>query len=965
MKIHRTSVDSKPESKPTAVLARQCERALVSAARSYRISTRKRIHRAAREFIRRHARNRAYLAWVMKRVAANAALAIALLGLGSQAAQAAGAPVFDLFATNPFAGLDAGTFSTLAAGDLDGDGDPDFVASESFATGQIRYYENTGSATAPALTERSGTANPFTGLVSSWTPLLAVGDLDADGDLDLLCGDTYGGTLKYFENTGTATAPAFVERTGAANPTAVVSGDRLAPALGDLDRDGDLDLAVGGPAGNFRFFRNTGSARVPAFSEVTGPANPFDGLIAGVGFLSYPALGDIDLDGDLDLVSGDEPSGGFHTFRNTGSSATPRFEPMAARSNPFAGESAGLNLTPALIDVDADGDLDLVSGERDGGFRAFENQTGMLVVSEEIDPDPLGLPFNIATPGADFDGDGDLGLFGTNCTFANNTGTPTNPQFAGATLPGLTGCGSPATPIDIDDDSDFDLVSGGNLFVNLGTPTVPSFGPIQTLFPTLPGFNPPLASFGDLDGDGDQDAAVANPALGALLQSYFENTGSATIPIFVERTGAANLLPPVGFNHRVQLADYDGDGDTDALDVPNATNDVQLTLYWENLGSSSGAHFVARPITSKRNPLSRFLTTENPGTSVLPFLLADLDGDGDADGFSARLTSLLPSTFKGLFLESSIVRPSPRFFGPVASPFTTQDAGSFSTIAAADLDGDGDPDFVASESFATGLIRYYENTGTALVPSAVERTGVANPFTGLVSAWTPILTLADLDSDGDFDLLCGQAYNGEFLKYFENTGTPTDPAFVERVGAANPLGYQTGSRTAPALGDVDADGDLDMALGGSAGTFRFVRNFGTANVPAFDEISGPASPFDGLVAGVGLISNPALGDVDLDGDLDLVSGDETTGGFHYFENTGTAVAPVYVSRTGLDNPFDGESVGLNSTPALIDLDADGDLDVVSGERDGTFEAYYLPEPSKGLLLSAGIALLGWLRRRRA
>ena len=371
MKIRRSSVALSPESKPAAVLARQCERALVAAARSTRISTRRRIHQAAREFIRRHARNRAYLAWVMKRVAANAALAIALLGLGQGVAQAAGMPVYDARVPDPLAGLDAGSFSSLAVGDVDGDGDPDIVASESFASGGLRYYQNTGTAASPQLVERVGSANPFTGLNAGWTPILAMGDLDSDGDLDLLSGEAYGAPLHYFQNTGTATAPAFVERVGAANPANNVAVARSAPALGDLDRDGDLDLVIGSSPGTFRLFLNTGSARNPAFEERVGAANPFNGLIAGVGFISNPALGDVDLDGDLDLVSGDETTGGFHYLENTGTATAASFVSRTGPENPLDSESVGLNSTPALIDLDADGDLDLVSGERAGTFEAY------------------------------------------------------------------------------------------------------------------------------------------------------------------------------------------------------------------------------------------------------------------------------------------------------------------------------------------------------------------------------------------------------------------------------------------------------------------------------------------------------------------------------------------------------------------------------------------------------------------
>ena len=62
----------------------------------------------------------------------------------------------------------------------------------------------------------------------------------------------------------------------------------------------------------------------------------------------------------------------------------------------------------------------------------------------------------------------------------------------------------------------------------------------------------------------------------------------------------------------------------------------------------------------------------------------------------------------------------------------------------------------------------------------------------------------------------------------------------------------------------------------------------------------------------------------LAGDLDLVVGD-ASGSLTYIENTGTSTAPVFVRRTGTANPFDGIDVGVNSAPALGDLDGDGTL----------------------------------------
>ncbi len=83
--------------------------------------------------------------------------------------------------------------------------------------------------------------------------------------------------------------------------------------------------------------------------------------------------------------------------------------------------------------------------------------------------------------------------------------------------------------------------------------------------------------------------------------------------------------------------------------------------------------------------------------------------------------------------------------------------------------------------------------------------------------------------------------------------------------------------------------------------------------------------------------NPELVDLDGDGDLDAAVG-ENFGSGHgrllYFENTGTSSSPAFVEVTGDANPFLGIEVGLHSSPELVDLDGDGDLDALIGERGG-------------------------------
>ena len=164
--------------------------------------------------------------------------------------------------------------------DLDGDGDLDAVDGERYGT--LRYFKNTGSATAPTFTEQTSADNPFNGLDVGDFSKPSFADLDGDGDLDALVGSG-DGTLRYFEKIGSATAPAFVVRTGSANPfNGVGVGLRSAPSVADLDGDGHLDAVVGAYDGTLRYFHNTTPHQpAPDFAEQAGAANPFNGVVCG------------------------------------------------------------------------------------------------------------------------------------------------------------------------------------------------------------------------------------------------------------------------------------------------------------------------------------------------------------------------------------------------------------------------------------------------------------------------------------------------------------------------------------------------------------------------------------------------------------------------------------------------------------------------------------------------------------
>lgn len=273
-----------------------------------------------------------------------------------------------------------------------------------------------------------------------------------------------------------------------------------------------------------------------------------------------------------------------------------------------------------------------------------------------------------------------------------------------------------------------------------------------------------------------------------------------------------------------------------------------------------------------------------------------------------------------------------QFATPVTNPFGITPAASEPKPAFADFDNDGDLDLLMGSDY--GEFYYYQNTGTNTSPqfgSAVE-----NPFGLQTVGYYSSPAVADLDDDGDYDILAGvlyvdmtdTSYYGE-LFYFENTGSASSPQFSLPVQSAMGILTPTGYELKPTFGDIDNDGDFDLFVAeGYYGDVFYYQNTGTATNPTF---SAPTlNPF-GIqpVAGYSYQA-PSFGDIDQDGDLDLLVG-TNYGDLLYYQNTGTATSPTFASATV--NPWNISLDGYLVGPTFVDLDADGDLDLAVGEID--------------------------------
>mgnify|MGYP000740069112 CR=1 FL=1 len=495
----------------------------------------------------------------------------------------------------------------------------------------------------------------------------------------------------------------------------------------------------------------------------------------------------------------------------------------------------------------------------------------------------------------------------------------------------------------------------------------------------------------DFDGDGKKDIFSAVPNFGDIKVFKNTSTGPAPndfsfLPIKYNSPFKAGqyvdfitykYYPPQGgfiytdvyngFTDIPGITDIDGDGDMDILAFGSGANSITYykNLSQENNGNNDSlifdlestcwGHFIedafsfqlyfgsckggAIPL-NKSNPISNGRGSRHEGSTIL---IQDMDGNDLPDLILGDISynNLLMAYNNGTLADARLTSQDTAY----PRNNTSVDVQTFPAAYYVDVDNDGVKDLIASPNAEAGFdningAQLYKNNGSNNNAS-LQYQGNDFLFKDMIDLGTnahPLLI--DVDGDSLNDLLVGN--RGVFsrigtyesrIAYYKNTGTKTDPAYtlITRDYLLLPSAFDTG--LCPAAGDLDNDGDIDLLIGTESGKLYYYEN--QASNPSDSCLfSLKTTPFSNRVFGNEI--RPALFDVNKDGKLDLIVGSQTPE-LVLYENVGTTSAPdfdpsITTSRTnGFAGVYSEKYRNGYLSPFMISLDSNGAIDQQNGK----------------------------------
>ncbi|MFM1753135.1 MAG: hypothetical protein RLZZ236_74 [Bacteroidota bacterium] len=338
----------------------------------------------------------------------------------------------------------------------------------------------------------------------------------------------------------------------------------------------------------------------------------------------------------------------------------------------------------------------------------------------------------------------------------------------------------------------------------------------------------------------------------------------------------------------------------------------------------SGLSYNSNTLTSFESPIT--FTTGTFATSPdQKFVLSDVDLDGKVDIFSyssAGVPQILRNTATVGVINSSTMAANLAISGVIPASPTAKN------VLSADLNNDGKMDFASSNDITN-------NGGFANINTSTTGTPSLQNFNSLLSSTSKYKVNAsflplDINLDGRTDIfgINGTNSSQALLYYIKNTttgttfssitGNPTNTdSYNQKLNATN---YFSG-----ASGDLNGDGKADVVLSGT-GRVSILKNTTTQGNPEVKTFSFIESATKAINTGIGYTVK--LADFDLDGKLDVISTNSTSGFVSVFRNDSanmnlSIMDAQHFALTGLNATY-----GL----ALADMNGDGKLDVVVSDN---------------------------------